>query len=186
MMAVSEAETGSESERDTERVSVPKALLERLLDRVDELEEELQEYRADNERDKAQIRQQVTEAVESESSESVDEAGARELLPMERLVKLGESGVTAEVTASVRRAKEIFTHFGQWSSKTPAGYVVKDNLKQLLETATGESLAWKQVYRACRALEKFTKGVVRFEKTRRHGWIVTAESLEQMSSVHGG
>lgn len=177
-----------ETEAESETVAVPKALLEKLLDRVDELEEELQEYRAENERDKATIRQQVTEAVaDSERSDSEESDGAgRELLPMERLIELGESGVTAQVTASVKRAKAVFEHFHSWASKTPSGWVVKDNLKQLLETATGESLAWKQVYRACRALERFTKGVIEFKKTRRHGWIVTAESLERMSSAGGG
>lgn len=175
------------TDADGETVTVPKALLEKLLDRVDELEEQLKEYQDHNERDKAQIRQQVTAAVEgSERSESEDEETGRDLLPMERLIQLGESAVTANVTASVRRAKAIFTHFQSWASKAPSGYIVKDNLKRLLETATGESLAWKQVYRACRTLEKFTKGRIRFKKTRRHGWMVVAESLERMSSAGGG
>lgn len=155
---------------------------------MDKLEDQLQEYRDHNERDKAKIRQQVTEAVaESERSESdeEDEQG-RDLLPMERLIQLGETGVTTEVTASVQRAKAIFQYFRQWASKTPSGFVVKNNLKQLLETATGESLAWKQVYRACRALERFTRGVIEFKKTRRHGLIVAADSLECMSSAGGG
>lgn len=93
---------------------------------------------------------------ESERSESDNDADRGwELLPIERLSKFGEdSTVIADVTASVKRAKAIFQHFHSWASKTPTGYVVKDNLKQLLETATEESLAWKQVYRACRALEK--------------------------------
>lgn len=177
----------NETQAETETVAVPKALLEKLLDRVDELEDELQEYRDHNERDKAKIRQQVSAAIEeSERSESDEETEGRDLLPMERLIQLGESGVTGTVTASVERAKAIFEHFQSWASRTPSGYVVKDNLKNLLETATGESLAWKQVYRACRALERFTRGVVEFKKTRRHGWIVTAESLERMSSAGRG
>lgn len=175
----------NDTEGDT--VAVPKALLEKLLDRVDELESELQEYRDHNERDKAKIRQQVSETVtESERSESEDDENGRDLLPMERLIRIGETGITGQVTASVQRAKAIFEHFRQWSSKTPTGYVVKDNLKQLLETATGESLAWKQVYRACRALERFTRGTIQFKKTRRHGWMVVADSLERMSSAGGG
>ena len=51
-------------------VTVPKTLLEKLLDWVDELEDELKEYREENEYDKPKIRQQVTDAVESERSES--------------------------------------------------------------------------------------------------------------------
>ena len=176
-----------ETAADGKTVAVPKALLEKLLDRVDELEEELQEYRAENERDKATIRQQVSEAVaESERSDSGEDEQGHDLLPMERLIQIGENGITAEVTASVKRAKAIFEHFQNWASKTPTGYVVKDNLKRLLETATGESLAWKQVYRACQALEKFTRGMIEFKKTRRHGWMVVADSLERMSSASGG
>ena len=168
----------------TARVEVPRALLERLLDRVDDLEAELADYRAENEHDKATIRQDVREAVEKTESEGSrtdgkesDESEPRDdsITPMERLINLGEQGVMADVTASVERAKAIAAHFGQWAKKTPKGVVVKDNLKSLLQTATGERLAWKQVYRAGRALEKFTKGQIRFEKHRRHGWILIAE-----------
>lgn len=170
----------------TETVEVRKALLERLLDRVDDLEAELREYRAENERDKAHIRREVTEAVEeSERSEPGEDRKENEgMLPIERLAKFGEdSTVIADVTASVKRARAIFQHFKQWSSKTPSGYVVKGNLKSLLETATGESLYWKQVHRACKKLEQWSKGVFEFKKTRKHGWIVVVESLERMSSA---
>ena len=109
------------------------------------------------------------------------------------LLRLGEHGVMADVTASVERAKAIAAHFGQWASKTPKGLVVKDDLKSLLQTATREKLAWKQVYRAARALEKFTKGAIRFEKHRRHGWMLIAEpqivarfSQLRASSATGG
>ena len=159
-----------------ETVAVPKALLEKLLDRVDKLEEKLWEYRDRNEHDKAKIRQQVSEAVEAEPSNSEDESEPdRDLLPIERLIKLGENGVTAEVTASVQRAKAIAEHFETWSSKAPTGYVVKDNLKGLLQTATGERLHWRQVYRAAEALEKFTQGAIRFEKHQRHGWMLIGD-----------
>jgi hypothetical protein len=177
----------------TETVEVPKALLERLLDRVDGLEDELKEYRAENERDKATIRQEVTEAVESERShpddgESEDGSGGDErVLPIERLAKFGEDHVAvANITASVERAKAIFQHFRGWASKTPSGYVVKGNLKSLLETATGESLYWKQIHRACEKLEQWSKGVISFEKTRRHGWILVADTDWRMSSASGG
>ena len=95
------------------------------------------------------------------------------------------------VTASVERAEAMARHFGQWASKAPNGLVIKDNLKNLLETATDETLAWKQVYRAAEALEKFTKEAIRFEKHRRHGWMLVAEPeaverLERASSADGG
>ena len=180
-------------------VEVPRALLNRLLDRIDDLEAELTQYRTENERDKATIRQDVHEAIEkAEGATSTDDTPGDDpstkddaVTPMERLLTLGEQGVMADITASVKRAKAIAEHFGQWASKTPKGLVVKDNLKSLLQTATGEKLAWKQVYRACRALEEFTKGQIRFEKHRRHGWMLIAEpqivtQLEQASSASGG
>lgn len=172
---------------DTE-VSVARALLERLLDRVEELEAELKEYRVENERDKATIRKEVSKAVEAEPSEAEPETSdSHEMLPIERLARFGEDhAVVADVTASVKRATAIFEHFRGWASKTPRGYVVKDNLKSLLETATGEQLAWKQVYRACRKLEQWSKEQFRFEKHRRHGWMIVAESLGRMSSADGG
>jgi hypothetical protein len=166
----------NETNANGETVAVPKALLEKLLDRVDELEDELKEYQDHNERDKAQIRQQVTAAVEeSERSDSSDTSEQTELSPMERLLKLGENSVTAEVTASVQRAKAMAKHFSQWASKAPTGYVVKENLKSLLQTATGERLHWRQVYRAAEALEKFTQGAIRFEKHQRHGWMLIGD-----------
>lgn len=184
---------------ETSVVEVPRVLLERLLDRVDDLEAELNQYREANERDKATIRQDVHEAIEKgDQPDGADDAQNDETsshdgstTPMERLIQLGEHGVMADVTASVRRAKAIACHFREWASKTPNGLVVKDNLKSLLGTATGERLAWKQVYRAARALEKFTKGQVRFEKHRRHGWMLIAEPaivtrLERASSAPGG
>ena len=184
-----------------EEVSVPRALLERLLDRIDDLEAELNQYRTENERDKATIRQDVHEAIEKvegkSSSEPTDTKATEEnsgndaLTPMERVLQFGEQGVMIDVTASVRRAKAIAAHFGQWASKTPKGLVIKDNMKTLLQTATGEKLAWKQVYRACRALEKFTKGAIQFKKHRRHGWMLIAEpkivtQLGRASSANGG
>ena len=181
------------------KVSVPRALLEQLLDRMDDLEAELKQYRTENERDKATIRQDVYEAIEkTEGAKETDEAqsdgtnsGDSGITPMERLLQLGEHGIMADVTASVKRAKAIAQHFEGWAKKTPKGLVVKDNLKSLLQTATSEKLAWKQVYRAARALEKFTKGAIHFEKHRRHGWILIAEppivtQLGRASSANGG
>ena len=87
-----------------------------------------------------------------------------------------------QVGPSVTRAAAIMSHWDQWSSKAPKGRVITGNLRNLLTTATGESLAWKQVYRACRKLEEWSKGRITFQKTRRHGWIL----VEQSSSVSGG
>ena len=107
---------------ETDVVEVPRALLDRLLNRVDELEVTLDQYRSENERDKATIRQDIHEAIEkaessrreAEVDEPVEESlGSDAGTPMERLIQLGEQGVMADVTASVRRAKAIAQHFGQ-------------------------------------------------------------------------
>jgi len=141
---------------------------------------ELEDYRAENERDKASIRQQVTEVeqprstADAESDESQAESASR-LTPMHQLIQAGEAGVIGHVTASIRRAKAMAEHFQKWASKAPKGLVVRENLKTLLETATGEDLAWKQVYRAGHALAKFSKGTIAFKKTRRYGWILIAQ-----------
>jgi DNA gyrase/topoisomerase IV subunit A len=185
-----------------EEIADLKSVIEEQANRIDLLLKEraedrqriaeLEEYRAENEHDKATIRQQVTSTEQADGAES-DESDARDdsMTPMERLVRLGEESIMTNVTASVRRAEAIATHFGQWASRTPNGLVVKDNLKNLLETATSERLAWKQVYRAARALEKFTKGAIRFEKHRRHGWMLVAEPaivsrLGRVSTANGG
>jgi hypothetical protein len=163
----------------TETVDVPKALLERLLDRVDDLEAELKSYRATNEHDKATIRQDVNEAIEQASSEPAHETSTEpendSPTPMEQIIQAGEESVAATVTASVRRAKQLAMHFGRWSTRTPNGLVIKNGLKDLLETATGERLRWVQIYRACEVLEKFTKGAIRFETHSRHGKMLIAD-----------
>ena len=74
-----------------------------------------------------------------------------------------------EMTPSIERAVTIFDHWHEWSEKTPKGRVLKDGLKTLLRTATGESLAWRQVYRAAEALEELSKGRIEFTDHKRHG-----------------
>jgi hypothetical protein len=172
---------------ESELVNVPRKLLNRVLDRMDNLEERLSEYEAENEHDKATIRQDVHEAIEkadeaterepTESGESDDSGDESESgTPMEQIIRAGESSVVANITASVRRAKAIGEHYLKWGTKPmKGGRVIKNNLKNLLETATGERLAWRQVYRACRALEEFTKGAIQFKKHRRHGWMLIAQ-----------
>lgn len=126
-------------------------------------------------------------------SAQTDESAPRadSMTPMEQVIHAGEEGVVFDVTASVRRAKAIATHFRQWATKTPNGLVIKDGLKTLVETATGEHLFWKQIERAGHALEKLTKGAIQFTKTRRHGWTLVAQpafvtQLGRASSANGG
>jgi hypothetical protein len=85
------------------------------------------------------------------------------------------------VTPSVTRAASVMKHWFDWSKKARKGRNIKDGLKKLIETATGESLAWRQVYRACKTVESLTKGKIVFFKHDRHGWM-----LLQPSSVTTG
>ena len=154
---------------------------------------ELEEYRAENEHDKATIRQQVTEVEQTDSSadaESDDSDAQSDSMgtPMEQVLRAGDAGVLGHVTASVERAITMAEHFSQWAGKAPNGLVIKDNLKTLLETATGERFAWNQVYRAAEALEDATNGAIEFTKHRRFGWILVGDpqvvtNLSQASSV---
>jgi hypothetical protein len=110
----------------------------------------------------------------AESAESDEQDGS--ITPMERVLRAGEAGVLGHVTASVKRAKAIAEHFGQWAKKGSKNeLVVRENLRTLLRTATGEDLAWKQVYRAGHALAKLSKGAIAFKKTRKYGWILVAQ-----------
>jgi hypothetical protein len=92
---------------------------------------------------------------------------------------------------SVTRALSIYEHFRQWAgSKCMAGWTITENLRKLLSTATGESLAWKQVYRACRKLEEWSQGEIQFKQTDRHGWMLVTENKRivqrRASSANGG
>ena len=88
--------------------------------------------------------------------------------PMEQIQRDGDD-VGFQVTTSDLRAATICEHWTEWTEKTPKGRVLKDGLKTLLQTAREETLAWKQVYRACEALQKLTKGTIQFTDHRRHG-----------------
>lgn len=130
-----------------------------------------------------QIEETLTgEAADGSIEEETDETREdleqeRELLPIERLERFGEDHVAlANVTASVDRARTLFAHFREWASKTPAGRVIKSNLRALLSTACETSLSWKQIYRACEKLEEWSKGAIEFKKTDRHGWILVEKN----------
>jgi predicted nucleic acid-binding Zn-ribbon protein len=92
-----------------------------------------------------------------------------EMTPIERLSRMDAEDTGIDVTPSIERAVSIFDHWREWSKKTPKGRVLKDRLKNLLRTATGEKLAWRQVYRAAEALEELSKGRIEFIHHSRHG-----------------
>ena len=89
-----------------------------------------------------------------------------------------DNPVGVQVGPSVERAATIMSNWDKWSDKGRKGRNIRDGLKKLLETATGESLAWKQVYRAARKVEQLTKGKIVFTDTKRHGKVLLQPSSE--------
>lgn len=83
-----------------------------------------------------------------------------------------ENPAGVQIGPSVERAAAVMKNWENWSKKAPKGRNIRDGLKTLLETATGESLAWRQVYRACKKVEQLTKGKIVFTKTEKHGWML--------------
>ena len=92
-----------------------------------------------------------------------------DLTPIERISMMDAEDTGIDMTPSIERAVSIFDHWQEWSEKTPKGRVLKNDLKTLLRTATGEQLAWRQVYRAAEALEELSKGRIEFIDHSRHG-----------------
>ena len=92
-----------------------------------------------------------------------------DMTPIERLSTMDTQDTGIDVTPSIERAVTIFDHWKEWSDKTPKGRVLKNDLKTLLRTATGEKLAWRQAYRAAEALDELSKGQIEFIHHKRHG-----------------
>jgi hypothetical protein len=109
-------------------------------------------------------------------------SGDNEITTLERIADDDQDNPAGvRVTPSVTRAASVMKHWFDWSKKARKGRNIKGGLKKLIETATGESLAWRQVYRACKRVESLTKGKIVFFKHDRHGWM-----LLQPSSVTTG
>lgn len=100
-------------------------------------------------------------AEEDSTQNSLDEDAS----PIERLDRnedLAES-------ASDVRALSIYRHIDEWSRKTPNGRIIRtgqENLKNLLDASLPDDdvSSWKQVYRACEALEDLSDGHVDFRE----------------------
>lgn len=176
-----------ERAKDRQRIADLEAENERLNEENDRLGREL----ADERKRTAELEERV-DAIEAESQQadesddSSDESGSS--TPMHQLIEAGEAGVLGHVTASVRRAKAIAEHFGQWAKRAPKGLVVGDDVKRLLETATGERLEWSQINRARRTLAEMSKGAIAAKK-RKGDWILVAQPDDhryQSLSSRGG
>ena len=174
----------------TETVEVPKAKLERLeklaplADLADELGgvgelmdairagKEFLDFRPGATRDIAELKKAVS--FDGSNGETTDEETASDApeAPIERVQQLDDQDHGINVTPSVRRAVALYENLRAWGVKTPRGHVLKtkNNLRSLLSAETEENLKWKQVYRACEALDDLAKGGVEYhENNPRHG-----------------
>jgi hypothetical protein len=185
--------TGVSSSGTTEaqEKTVPLRLYAELERKYEELTDRVE--RVELSRDAAHRRiDELEDQIEDEKGGvRADETTTRDddLLPIERLMRLrNEDGDHPALPSNGResfdRATKIFENFGQWSKRTPKGRTVTDGLKKLLETATGERLAWRQVYRAMDKVEEWTNGVITHETTSRHGHVLVMD--ERASSVRRG
>ena len=107
-----------------------------------------------------------------------------DLTPIERVSKMDAEDTGIDMTPSIERAVSIFDHWQEWSDKTPKGRVLKNDLKTLLRTATGEQLAWRQAYRAAEALEELSKGRIEFVDHSRHGKMLIEAQPARSSHCH--
>jgi|APHM01.1.fsa_nt_gi hypothetical protein len=155
--------------------------------KVDELETQVESNSADIEEQAkadAQDRQRLTEVedavdeLEDDLSGHADPTPQAEktaqmepLTPIERLSEGDREDIAQQVTPSIKRAVALFENLPDWGTSTLKGTTLRpaDRPKELLEAATGESLAWQQYYRAAEALESLSKGAVTFIDHRRHG-----------------
>ena len=159
-------------------------IVEELLDRVE---------RVELSRDAAHRRiDELEDQIEDEKGGvQADETTTRDddLLPIERLARIEDDEdasdqIMADTTPSVERAVVLYENFREWSKKTPKGRTITSGLRDLLSAATGERLAWRQVYRTLDKIEEWSKGAIRHEQTSRHGHILIADG--QPSSARTG
>jgi uncharacterized protein (DUF3084 family) len=170
---------------------------EQLEERVEEAEDERNQLQSELERAEASRGHIIGDIVDVEERLDDVEAGSGRatggddaaetipqragMTPIERLSRMDAEDTGIDVTPSIERAVSIFNHWQEWSDKTPKGRVLKDGLKSLVRTATGEKLAWRQVYRAAEALEELSKGQIEFIHHNRHG-----KMLIESTAARGG
>jgi TolA-binding protein len=170
-----------------------------LEERVEEQAEEIEELESEIERAEESRGHIIEDIVDVEEQLDDVEPGSEggeggvqgeettirrpDLTPIERLSKIEDTEDTAiEITPSIERAVTIFDHWEDWSQRTPKGRVLKEGLKTLLRTASGDKVNWRQSYRAAEALEELSKGRIQFMKHKRHGKML----LEPEPASNGG
>jgi hypothetical protein len=160
-------------------------VVEQLLDRVE---------RVELSRDAAHRRiDELEERIEDEKGGvQADETAMQDddMLPIERLIRLREEdedhpALPSNGRESFDRATTIFENFEKWSKRTPKGRTITSGLMNLLETATGTRLAWRQVYRAMDKLEQWTRGLITHERTNRHGHVLVMHDRPSSARTGG-
>jgi hypothetical protein len=151
---------------------------------IESNKDELKEAKEHSGRERAELSKRVSGVEETIEDVGLDDATPTpnsgktniqhgDLTPVEQLSRADDP---SEVTDSptVERAVSLFKNLPRWGSKTPKGVVLKpaDNPLSLLEADQGESLAWKQYYRAAEALEQLSEGSVTFFDSDRHGKMI--------------
>ena len=184
-----------ESTGTTETVSLREyAALEKELK---SLKQDFGNYRGAMSKKLDSLKNQLEEVRSSDSSDEkgrveTDETGSEnsDILPIERLRQMREQdkehpALPSNGRESFDRAVSIFENFRKWSDKAPKGRVIRSGLKTLLETVTGQDLYWSQIQRACRMLERYSKGTIEYKKTDRHGWILVAKDEQSLLASTG-
>jgi ElaB/YqjD/DUF883 family membrane-anchored ribosome-binding protein len=110
------------------------------------------------------------------AQESVPDA-VSDLVPMEVVSYLDVDKLLDNQRSreTIERATTLFENMQDWGDKTPKGRTLRladHNVKSLLEAELDTSLKWKQVHRACRFIEAFTKGACTFFNSDRHGRVL--------------
>lgn len=163
-------------------------LVKALVDAVTDLRQELEYVKRS--RDNLWNRVDSLEEGEADNEDDEEETEVAEfdtLLPIHQKARLGSNH--RDVRPSDDRAVTIFEYFTQWSTKAPKGRVIKlgaDKLRSLMSAERDEHLAWNQVYRACRHLERLTDGMIRFKEHRGSKLLVLPESSPLTASSSGG
>ena len=168
-------------------------LAETVDDEIEQIQQDLEDTQEHSAKERAELSGRISTVEDAFEGTTPTVEGSETTIQQDELTpieQLSQSKDVSEVTDSptVERAVSLFKNLPQWGSKTPKGIVLKptDNPLSLLEADRDESLAWKQYYRACEALERLSRGSVTFFHSDRHGKMLClheqSEAFERLTS----
>lgn len=159
----------------------------------DELKDELKTDIANKSRQFAKLAQRVSRIEEELGVDIADGLGNegsdrddRDLSQLGRVVRMGPEAIKDNPTASDYRAKDLVDNWDRWGIRRKdrrKGVVTrrlrskKDGIKTHLEDERGESLSWKQVYRAMERVAQWSSGEVTLQKIDSNGYVLEHEIL---------